>query len=229
MSSYMLVLCIQITSMYAAPFPSLQSLQLEPSQISLQQQLLALQQLQMMRQMNMVNSPVGINSAPLILLLPNTIRNTIPDTNNEYKISHLNNDFGENNQLKNSNNNEDSELDSVVIDAESDMENNSIEKSQKAILLLPNRGRLSIGDVISSIPFLPIEINVPDTASWIYNWIASIISGIGQRWPLRPKPQDNPAQGANLRLLLNQLQYKKQSQVMPVIIVPLETSMIPGL
>ncbi|XP_026761171.2 uncharacterized protein LOC113520106 [Galleria mellonella] len=219
MSLTILVLCLQITKIYAAPVSSHQSLQLESSR-SLQQQLLALQQLQMLKQLNVVNTPLGTNTAPpLIIIVPNPLQNTISDANNLLKFSPAPN-LEDKNQLKNTNNEEvDEELDSVIVNAESEDPNDALEETQKAILLVPNRGRVSIGGIISAIPFLPIEINVPDTASWIYNWISSIISGIGQRWPLKPKPQETP-QDTNLRVLLKQLQIKKQNQALPIIIMP---------
>lgn len=100
--------------------------------------------------------------------------------------------------------------DSIILDAEA---SNSEETAQKDILLLPNNGRLGIGDVISGIPFLPIEINVPDSISWIYNGIAGIISGIGQRWPFRPRPE-NMDQGVEMENL-------QMKSVMPILIMPL--------
>ncbi|XP_059061443.1 uncharacterized protein LOC131854352 [Achroia grisella] len=224
-----LLLYSQLALMYAAPFQSHQPLQLESSQISLQQQLLALQQLQALRQLNLVNSPMLPYSAPpMILILPSALPNTMIDTNNYFKLSHTDK-LGNKNQLKNPNNEElDEELDSIIVNAETDVDRNAaVEQSQKAILLLPNRGRISIGGIISTIPFLPIEINVPDTAMWIYNWISSIIAGIGQRWPLKPRPGETP-QDANLRVLLKELQTKKQYQAPPFIIMPVEMPIIPG-
>ncbi|CAK1552483.1 unnamed protein product [Leptosia nina] len=95
--------------------------------------------------------------------------------------------------------------DSVIIDAP--------EEPKRAIVMLPN-GRFSIGDFISSIPWLPIEVNVPDTISWAYNGIASgiagIISIIGQRLPF----QHGNAQ--NLRTVINDLNLK--TDVNPIVL-----------
>lgn len=110
----------------------------------------------------------------------------------------------------------DEDTDSVTIEAET----KPVENSQKAILLIPNEGRFSIGDFISSIPFLPIEVNVPDSISWIYNGISSIISGIGQRIPFRPQSLDtmpSTEQGdGNLRI--KSLYNRK---ITPILLMPL--------
>lgn len=121
--------------------------------------------------------------------------------------------------------------DSVVIDAEPI----PVLEDQKAFLILPS-GRFSIGDFISSIPFLPIEINVPDTISWAYDGIASGISGIisiiGQRLPGPFKrPPTDGTMPANLRTVINNLQMnKKQNILRPIVMMPLgdfTRSMVP--
>lgn len=124
--------------------------------------------------------------------------------------------------------NEDS--DSVII--ENDVSDNEEENSPtKAILLLPN-SRFSIGGVIATIPWLPIEVNVPDTIAWGYNgisnWISGIISIIGQRFPLRKtqttvdvKPTEEMAsQNTNVKIFSKHSQ-KKEQPMMPILVVPL--------
>lgn len=114
------------------------------------------------------------------------------------------------------------DMDSVVIEAEPQ----PVLEDQKAILVLPS-GRFSIGDFISAIPFLPIEINVPDTISWAYDGIASGISGIisiiGQRLPGPFKrPPTEATMPANLRTVINNIQMnKRQSIVRPIVMMPL--------
>lgn len=114
------------------------------------------------------------------------------------------------------------DMDSVVIEAEPQ----PVLEDQKAILVLPS-GRFSIGDFISSIPFLPIEINVPDTISWAYDGIASGISGIisiiGQRLPGPFKrPPTEATMPANLRTVISNIQMnKRQSILRPIVMMPL--------
>lgn len=130
--------------------------------------------------------------------------------------------------------NEDS--DSVFIE-NNDFDNEREENPAKAILLLP-KSRFSIGGIIATIPWLPIEVNVPDTIAWGYNgisnWISGIISIIGQRLR-RPqtavdfvlKPTDEMAsQSTNVKMFLKHLQ-KKEEPMMPILIVPLGGTLSP--
>lgn len=118
------------------------------------------------------------------------------------------------------------DLESVITDAASEMENTP----KRAILLIPNpNARFSIGGAISAIPWLPFEVNVPDTISWIYDGISGIISIIGQRLPFRPKPPMgalvNP-QETDVKMFLKQMQ-KKQDSVVPVYVLPMESIRLP--
>ncbi|KAI8428796.1 hypothetical protein MSG28_007468 [Choristoneura fumiferana] len=129
--------------------------------------------------------------------------------------------------------------DSVIIDAENDPNASMMETiPRQAVLVLPNGQRFFIGSVISAIPFLPIEVNVPDTIAWMYNGIAGIIGGIGQRLPFRPKPTttesptstetSNPIQTQESVTPIEQSRLKwlqtlatrKQSVGMPIVMLP---------
>lgn len=158
---------------------------------------------------------------PLMLFVPEhqTIQNT--NTNEKPTNGNIENETKSNQLAKP----KDGDIDSVVIDAEPV----PIIEEQKAFLLLPN-GRFSIGGIISAIPFLPIEINVPDTISWAYNGIAngisSIISIIGQRPPI-----NSGTEAVSLKSLINNLKMRteQQSVVRPIIIMPFENFKTPIL
>lgn len=68
--------------------------------------------------------------------------------------------------LKSNNGHVDETKDAIVIDANPKAPE---AQTRNAVVYLPDEGRFSIGQIISYIPFLPIEINVPDTISWITN------------------------------------------------------------
>ncbi|CAF4754441.1 unnamed protein product [Pieris macdunnoughi] len=148
--------------------------------------------MQLMEMQRLRINPFLMNQPqPLVVLLPN-------DPPNEFKTKA---DYGK----------EDEELNSVVIDAPET-------QPPRALVLLPN-GRFSIGDFISAIPWLPIEVNVPDSISWAYNGIAngigSIISIIGQRLPFQ-RPSDS-------MIVNNQL---KQNAANPVMFLPYNTQVM---
>ncbi|VVC90198.1 unnamed protein product [Leptidea sinapis] len=127
-----------------------------------------------------------------------------------------------NNSLKSDYHNRKDDTDSVVIDSESEP------TDSKVLMLLPN-GRFSIGDFISSIPWLPIEVNVPDSISWAYNGISSgiagIISIIGQRWPFQRPVQMNEAM-PSLMTVMNRLQVKKLNNGSPMVMMPMNAQFI---
>ncbi|XP_038210620.1 uncharacterized protein LOC119831377 [Zerene cesonia] len=158
------------------------------------QQMVELQRLQS-NPFSMIHQP-----QPLVILLPNDDLKTNQLDGTDAKTK---SDFGK----------IDEDLDSVVIDAPD-------EKPHKALVLLPN-ARFSIGDFISSIPFLPIEINVPDTISWAYNGIANGISGIisiiGQRLPYQRPTISKDSN--SLKSVLNTIRLQNQ----PLMFMPLET------
>ncbi|KAJ0180150.1 hypothetical protein K1T71_004741 [Dendrolimus kikuchii] len=190
---------MQLPSQESLMLQHLMPLQHKQEHVPLLQQLLALQQLQTLQRLNMQASVTTHLQRPLLILLPKTKseqHHLKTDSNSERLKSH----HGVINE----------DADSIIIDAEP---NTSEKETQKGILLIPNEGRLGIGDIISGIPFLPIEINVPDSISWIYNGIAGIISGIGQRWPFRPQAE-NMVQGAEMR-------NPQMKTMMPILIMPL--------
>ncbi|XP_068630619.1 uncharacterized protein [Battus philenor] len=96
----------------------------------------------------------------------------------------------------------DDDLESVIIEA---APAESPTKPQK-LVLLPGYARLSIGDIISAIPFLPIEINVPDAVGWAYggisSGIASIISIFGRGQPQPTRPDTRTSGGYDAFILL---------------------------
>lgn len=154
-----------------------------------------------------------------LILLPQApfLTNYINEENEHFKHADKNNppeDEGQHTQEENIY--EDKDLDSIVTDTEPDIQNS---EPPKAILVSPN-GRWIIGDFISSIPWLPFEVNVPDTIAWAYNGISGIISIIGQRLPFRPQTKNGHEQS----LLLKQLMRK---QTMPIFVVPLNGMMLP--
>lgn len=161
------------------------------------------------------------------MFLPNTITRPNDQFNNVNDNDQLN--------LKLANENSDS----VIIDAESDPNASMMESiPRQAVVVLPNGQRFFIGSVISAIPFLPFEVNVPDTIAWMYNGIAGILGGIGQRLPFRPKPtttesptstetsspiqtQESIAPTEESRLKwLQRLVTRKQSVGMPILMLP---------
>lgn len=114
--------------------------------------------------------------------------------------------------------------DTEVIDAEPTEETNDTKSPMRAVLLLPNT-RSFIGDFISTIPFLPIEINVPDSISWIYNAISGIISGIGQNLPFRPQTSNSETQNeVNMKSIWYRM---KKKQELPIVVIPLGQPMLP--
>lgn len=106
--------------------------------------------------------------------------------------------------------------DSEVIDA---MPTEEIEENvpkMRAVLLMPNT-RGILGSIIEQIPFLPFEINVPDTIAWMYNGIAGIIAGIGQRLPFRPQtPAGEAPNEGNVKSI-----WKNSRQKLPIVVMPL--------
>ncbi|KAG6453531.1 uncharacterized protein LOC115445656 [Manduca sexta] len=211
----LLLVCLHTSLIEAAPL-QVQLLQplLQPQQMTLQRQLMALQQLQILKRLNELQNPPLDLPRPLLILLPKnkaTI-DQVPDLPNL-----RNQDTKKNHGI------EDDERDSVVIDADPTEKYHALKDTPNAILLMPNNGRFSIGDFISSIPFLPIEINVPDSISWIYNGISSIISGIGQRLPFRPQTLDeleamNQEEG-NMRI-----KSLNSRGIPPVLVIPMGQS-----
>lgn len=155
---------------------------------------------------------------PFIILLPDQSMNTKINTNPQIS-DRIDNELEVKNDKTKT---KDDDEDSVVIDAES-MNAMPILEEQKAFLVIPN-ARLSIGDLISAIPFLPIEINVPDTISWAYDGISSGISGIisiiGSRLPFR-RPQDASMKNINLKSIINELQLKNRNSIRPLVVMPL--------
>ncbi|KAL0840733.1 hypothetical protein ABMA28_015921 [Loxostege sticticalis] len=227
MAGYTLVmiLCTQILSISTAPLQMQYQSQLsvQPTQEELlQHQLFALQQLQNLQNLQMMNElnnyypqAVQRQSPPLMILLP---EDQLNNWNQMQDLTRNVNVKTKNNEQKDEN----EDMDSVVIDAEPQMEPSPEPSPKKAILLIPNRGRFSIGGLISAIPFLPIEVNVPDTISWIYDGIAGIIGGIGQRLPFKRPMQtpETPGSDANVRLLIKRLQNRNQNVPAPILMLP---------
>ncbi|CAK1603797.1 unnamed protein product [Parnassius mnemosyne] len=216
-----LVCFFQLNAVYSAPLhlqvlhPSYQKT--APSQ-QMQQQLLELQQLQNFQQLN-TNNFGQLSFPPVLILLPKGETNT--------KAEHAKNEETKSKQHLNKER-VDGDLDSVIIEADS---NESEIEPQRAAVLLPNFARLSIGDIVSAIPFLPIEINVPDTIGWAYNGISSgissIISIIGQRLPFTSSSMQDLSQETKLKSILQQLQMKKQNSFVPIIMMPISPQIIP--
>lgn len=109
----------------------------------------------------------------MIVLLPNPA----PPSEADDRYINLNEEDSIN-RLKSNKGHIDENNDAVVLDAEppTDLD------LKKAVVVMPNGARYSIGTIISYIPFLPIEINVPDTI----NWISSLIP---PNWFGRPAAQ----------------------------------------
>lgn len=190
---------LQLPSQQSALLQQLIPWQQIPQQVPLVQQLLALQQLQAIQRLNLQSSVMTHLQRPLLILLPK-----LKSEHHQLKIK------PEDVQGKHGKIDEDA--DSIVIDSAHDTIHT---ETQKAVLLIPNDGRLGIGDVISNIPFLPIEINVPDSIAWISNWISGIISGIGQTWPFRPQVQ-------NMQNMEGDAMRNWQMKTMaPVLLIPL--------
>ncbi|XP_014357173.2 uncharacterized protein LOC106709803 [Papilio machaon] len=158
------VLLLQVLTSQCAPAPLL----LLPGHRNQQgQQLLDLQQLQQLESLQRNTWPPQLSIPPIIILIQNDHTKTT-----DKSISQR---TKQNNAKTNANKGKvDEDLDSVIIEADPEEE----ESRPQRVVLLPSRARLSIGDVISVIPFLPIEINVPDTIGWAYNGIASGITSI---------------------------------------------------
>uniref|UniRef100_A0A2A4JJU7 Uncharacterized protein n=1 Tax=Heliothis virescens TaxID=7102 RepID=A0A2A4JJU7_HELVI len=152
-------------------------------------------QLPFLRQMipNMQSPTMYPQQQPLVIVLPNAAPNTEADDRyvnlNEQTSNHLKSNTGHIDESK----------DAVVIDANP---KNPEAQPKNAIVYLPEEGRFSLGQIISYIPFLPIEINVPDTISWIGN----LISG-GWFRPQGPMPM------GGMKTLGNKGQ-------MPIIVMP---------
>lgn len=153
------------------------------------------------------NNIVSRNSPPILVLFPNIE----PETQQtDYKT----------NRVKLQKLEETGDDDSEIIDAELTEESNVKKNSMRAILLMPNT-RGFVGDFISSVPFLPIEINVPDIISWMYNGIAGIISGIGQSLPFRPQMQNGETQNEKNNNMKSNSIKNKWNQQMPIVVIPL--------
>ncbi|XP_050342708.1 uncharacterized protein LOC126768564 [Nymphalis io] len=209
---FMSVLCLRLSFAYSAPLQlqllqPYQRLMMQQQEQNIQQQLM---ELQAMQQFNPISGPIPLNNPlpPLLFFIPEHQKNTHVEDQN------TNNNIGSELKLRDYNTkSKDEDSDSVVINAEPI----PIIEEQKAILMLPN-GRFSIGDFISAIPFLPIEINVPDTISWAYNGIANgiagIISIIGQRLPFQRPSMDAATKGISLKSLINNLQVRNEKENM---------------
>ncbi|KAH9630022.1 hypothetical protein HF086_012583 [Spodoptera exigua] len=112
---------------------------------------------------------------PLVIVLPNAT----PNAETDDRYVNLNEQLAAN--LKSAGH-VDENKDAVVIDANDPKAPEMHTKN--AVVYLPNEGRYSIGQIISYIPFLPIEINVPDTISWITHLLTGGI--------FRPGPAQAP-------------------------------------
>ncbi|CAH2074969.1 unnamed protein product, partial [Iphiclides podalirius] len=213
------VVLLQFASLSAAPLNlqlrhPLQKTAQHPQQM-LQQQLLELQHLQGFQQKT--DWPAQLGISPVIILLPSQI--AAKNINDHTKISA---------DTKSSNKevvNED--LESITVDADTGDEDAAVEPQN--IVLLPNYARLSLGDIIAAIPFLPIEINVPDTIGWAYNGISSGISSIISifgRLPFVSRPT-NPTEEVRLKSTLQLLQMKKQNSFASIILMPITPQIVP--
>lgn len=100
----------------------------------------------------------------MMIILPNMAPSAVADDR------YLNlNEQEATDRLKSNTGHIDEKKDAVVIDANPKP---TEPETKNALVYLPEEGRFSLGQIISYIPFLPIEINVPDTISWIGNLIA---------------------------------------------------------
>ncbi|XP_013134344.1 PREDICTED: uncharacterized protein LOC106100146 [Papilio polytes] len=185
-SVVMTVLLLQLLISQCASAPLL----LQPSRQGQQgQQLLHLQQLQQLEALQRIAWPQHLTIPPIIILIQNAQTRTTADTTG----AQTKRDATKKNANKGI---VDKDLDSVIIEADPEDE----ETRSQNVLLLPSSARLSIGDVISAIPFLPIEINVPDTIGWVYNGIASGISSIISIFGRQPVAQGNSGGAQQTRL-----------------------------
>lgn len=148
-----LVLCLHITSIYTAPM----KIQILPLQYGMSQQFP--QNLFRQNFPNFMQPQNLYPQLPMVLLLPNMA--SITKTDDRY--IKLNEEHQ--NSLKSNTGHVDVDNDAIILDAEP----NSTEDDMMtpSTVVMPNGARFSIGDIISYIPFLPIEINVPDTIGWI--------------------------------------------------------------
>ncbi|KAF9422807.1 hypothetical protein HW555_001591 [Spodoptera exigua] len=134
-------------------------------------------QLPFLRQMtpNLQSPALFPQQQPLVIVLPNAT----PNGETDDRYVNLNEQLEAN--LKSAGH-VDENKDAVVIDANDPKAPEMHTKN--AVVYLPNEGRYSIGQIISYIPFLPIEINVPDTISWITHLLTGGI--------FRPGPAQAP-------------------------------------
>ncbi|CAB3228002.1 unnamed protein product [Arctia plantaginis] len=170
-----LVLCLHVTSIHSVPM----RMQLMPLQYGMQQQnpLLQIQNPFFRQAANNFQPPFMYPQQPIILLLPNLAPNAEIDD----RYTKLNEEENRN-KLKANTGHIDEKKDAVILDADYNSEETD---SKQAMMFMPNDPRFSIGSIISLIPFLPIEINVPDTI----NWISTLLPG----WFGRPgqKPENS--------------------------------------
>ncbi|KPI98142.1 hypothetical protein RR46_11263 [Papilio xuthus] len=198
------VLLLQVLISQCAPAPLL----LRPDRQRQQgQQLLDLQQLQQLEALQRSAWSSHLSIPPIIILIQNAqTKATDESTGQQTK---------QNTAKTNANKGiVDEDLDSVIIEADPDDE----ESRPQGLLVVPSRARLSIGDVISAIPFLPIEINVPDTIGWAYNGIASGISSIISIFGRQPSVGGGGGGGAQSRLQLGGL---RPAGGAPLLLLPL--------
>ncbi|KAL4704976.1 hypothetical protein ACJJTC_005462 [Scirpophaga incertulas] len=197
---FLMVVCLQVVPMHSAPL-----LLLWQNQMIMQQQAREQmrQQMQAMNEWSYPNYSQKPNEPQMMLILSETqLYKLLEEASNlKTTVKHSNE-----NAETTSSNLRDEDSDSVVIDAATA----SVGKTE-AVTVIPKKEKFLIGNIISAIPFLPIEINVPDTISWIYNGIASIIGSIGQRFPLY-RPSAPVIAQENLRVLLQKLQAHNTNQ-----------------
>lgn len=58
----------------------------------------------------------------------------------------------------------------------------SVDNEQLSTRTLPDVRTLSIGGIVGAIPWLPLEVNVPDAVAWLYQHIINVIP-----WNNRPQ------------------------------------------
>lgn len=162
----------------------------------------------------------------MMIIFPDSQNQDWTQTNNEH---YNENNFLTKNSKVNDKETDDKDSDSIVVEAQLQSEPTPEPEPKKAILLIPNTRTFSIGGIISAIPFLPIEINVPDTVSWIYGGISNIIGGIiGQRLPVKkPVPTPTSEQDNNVKLLIKRLRNRNQNVQMPILMLPDVAQMYP--
>ncbi|XP_021181991.3 uncharacterized protein LOC110370494 [Helicoverpa armigera] len=151
------VLYLCVASVCSAPM----QLPYLPMQYGMQPQLPFLRQIMP----NMQAPNVYPQQQPLVIVLPNPAAAPNPETDDRY----VNLNEQVTNNLKSNTGHIDENKDAVVVDANP---KNPETQPKNAIVYLPEEGRFSLGQIISYIPFLPIEINVPDTISWIGHLIS---------------------------------------------------------